>query len=101
MVSHRLWLAGILADTGGLGLQVYALHLGALAVVQPLLVIGLLFALALNHVTSGGHVRYPNSVWQWRFRRGWLASSPSPVRRRTTRLERRTTARPSSPAFSL
>ncbi|HEY2042147.1 MAG TPA: DMT family transporter [Jatrophihabitans sp.] len=49
MVSHPLWLLGILADGLGLGLQVLALHLGALAVVQPLMVTGLLFSLLLRH----------------------------------------------------
>ncbi|UQX86868.1 DMT family transporter [Jatrophihabitans telluris] len=48
-VSHPLWLGGLLADGAGLALQVTALHLGALAVVQPLLVSGLLFALVLRH----------------------------------------------------
>src|SRR6185437_12204618 len=47
-LSHRLWLAGILTDGIGLSLQVLALHLGALAVVQPLLISGLLFALLLR-----------------------------------------------------
>ncbi|MDQ6936843.1 MAG: DMT family transporter [Actinomycetota bacterium] len=48
-LSHPLWLAGLGADAVGLGLQVVALHIGALAVVQPLLVSGLLFALLLRH----------------------------------------------------
>jgi hypothetical protein len=47
-LAHPLWLGGIAADVVGLGLQVLALHLGALAVVQPLLVSGLLFALLLR-----------------------------------------------------
>ena len=47
-LSHRLWLAGIMADGIGLSLQVIALHLGALAVVQPLLISGMLFALLLR-----------------------------------------------------
>jgi drug/metabolite transporter (DMT)-like permease len=51
-LTHRLWLAGIAADTGGLALQVSALYLGALAVVQPLLVSGLLFALLLSHLAA-------------------------------------------------
>lgn len=49
-VLHPLWLLGLVADLVGLGLQVVALHLGALSVVQPLLSVGLLFALALRHV---------------------------------------------------
>jgi hypothetical protein len=47
-LSHRLWLAGIVADGIGLSLQVVALHLGALAMVQPLLISGLLVALLLR-----------------------------------------------------
>ncbi|MEO9236542.1 MAG: DMT family transporter [Jatrophihabitantaceae bacterium] len=47
-LSHRLWLAGIVTDAIGLSLQVLALHLGDLAVVQPLLISGLLFALLLR-----------------------------------------------------
>lgn len=61
-LSHRLWLAGIVADAIGLGLQVLALHLGALAVVQPLLVSGLLFSLLLRRRRgrriSGAEIRW-------------------------------------------
>jgi len=47
-LRHRLWLAGILTDALGLSLQILALHFGDLAVVQPLLISGLLFALLLR-----------------------------------------------------
>lgn len=47
-LSHPLWLAGMVADVGGLTLQVLALHYGALAVVQPLLVSGLVFSLLMR-----------------------------------------------------
>lgn len=50
-IAHPLWLGGTLADTVGLSLQVLALHLGALVVVQPLLITGLLFALLLRQAT--------------------------------------------------
>ncbi len=46
-----LVVGGIVADVVGLSLQLVALHLGALAVVQPLLVSGLLFALILRQRT--------------------------------------------------
>ncbi|HZC71706.1 MAG TPA: DMT family transporter [Jatrophihabitans sp.] len=52
-LAHRLWLGGIGADVVGLSLQLLALHLGPLATVQPLLVLGLLFALLLRQ----GHHR--------------------------------------------
>lgn len=50
--ANPLWLTALLADLGGVGLQVMALHFGALALVQPLLVSGLLFALLLRHLGS-------------------------------------------------
>lgn len=55
-VRHPLWLGGILADVGGLGLQVTALHIGALAVVQPLMITALLFSLVLNHRVAGTRI---------------------------------------------
>lgn len=51
-LAHPLWLGAIVTDGVGLALQVVALHLGALAVVQPLLISGLLFALVLRHYTG-------------------------------------------------
>jgi drug/metabolite transporter (DMT)-like permease len=53
---HPLWLGGIGADVGGFALQVVALHLGALAVVQPLLITALLFSLIVNHKIAGTRV---------------------------------------------
>lgn len=47
-LAHPLWLGGVGADVVGLSLQILALHLGALSVVQPLLVSGLLFALLIR-----------------------------------------------------
>ncbi|MDQ1738758.1 MAG: hypothetical protein QOE53_410 [Pseudonocardiales bacterium] len=61
-LSHPLWLAGIVTDAIGLSLQVLALHLGALAVVQPLLISGLLFTLLLRRrqgrPVTGAEVRW-------------------------------------------
>lgn len=48
--THPRWLIALLADVGGVALQVTALHLGTLALVQPLLISGLLFALFLRHL---------------------------------------------------
>ncbi len=61
-LAHPLWLGGIGADVVGLGLQVLALHLGALAVVQPLLISGLLFALVLRS-RAGEVVRRRELGW--------------------------------------
>ncbi len=47
-LAHPLWLGGIGCDVLGLALQILALHLGALVVVQPLLISGLVFALVLR-----------------------------------------------------
>lgn len=49
---HPLWLGGIGADVVGLTLQIVALHMGALSLVQPLLVSGLVFALLLRQVSE-------------------------------------------------
>lgn len=48
-LGQPLWLAGLAADISAVALQITALHYGALALVQPLLVTSLLFALILRH----------------------------------------------------
>jgi len=48
-LGRPLWLAGLAADVSAVALQIAALHYGALALVQPLLVTSLLFALILRH----------------------------------------------------
>jgi drug/metabolite transporter (DMT)-like permease len=48
MARHRLWLSGIACDIGGFIAQAAALRLGQLAVVQPLLVLSVVFALPLG-----------------------------------------------------
>ncbi len=55
-LRHPLWLAGILADVGGLVLQVTALHFGALAVVQLILVVAVLFSLVVAHRIAGTRI---------------------------------------------
>lgn len=55
-LRHPLWLGGILADVGGVGLQVLALHIGSLTVVQPLLVSAVLFALIGAHRVAGTRI---------------------------------------------
>ncbi|MDT4891244.1 MAG: hypothetical protein QOE97_279 [Pseudonocardiales bacterium] len=49
-LQHPLWLAGLTADVGGVVLQILALRRGALAVVQPLLLSSLVFALLMHGV---------------------------------------------------
>lgn len=61
-VAHPLWLGGIFADLVGLTLQIVALHLGALGVVQPLMVSGLLFALILRQ-RSRRQTSYREIAW--------------------------------------
>jgi hypothetical protein len=57
-LTHPLWLGAIAADAIGFSLQVIALHLGALALVQPLLISGLLFALLLRRGAGQGASRW-------------------------------------------
>ncbi|MHA3700910.1 DMT family transporter [Jatrophihabitans sp. YIM 134969] len=61
-ITHRLWLLSIVVDLVGASLQILALRRGALSVVQPLLVSGLVIALVLR-AGSGGRVRRAEIVW--------------------------------------
>ena len=53
LLSRPRWLTGLVADIGGWGMQAWALAAGALIVVQPLIAINLVFALALASALSG------------------------------------------------
>ena len=57
------WFAGLGFDVIGVGLQVVALHYGALALVQPLLVSGLIFALILRHVGRSSGISARELLW--------------------------------------
>lgn len=63
LASRPVWLAGLLTSAASLALHVLALSLGQLAVVQPLLVSGLLFALPASVALER---RRPSAVeWCW------------------------------------
>jgi hypothetical protein len=57
LVRRPEWWLGTLAGFGGYGLQAVALGLGSLLLVQPLLVLSLLFALPLGAKFSSRTVR--------------------------------------------
>ncbi len=57
MARRPVWLAGILADAFGFIAQAAALGIGRLAVVQPLLVASVVFALPLGARLTGQRVR--------------------------------------------
>jgi len=57
MAQRPIWLAGIAADAGGFLAQAAALGVGRLAVVQPLLVCSVVFALPLGARLTGQRVR--------------------------------------------
>lgn len=56
LLANPAWVLGIVADVGAYGLQFVALWKGALVVVQPLLVCGLLFALPLGAWWAGNRL---------------------------------------------
>ncbi len=56
MAGRPVWLAGIAADSAGFIAQAAALRVGQLAVVQPLLVLSVVFALPLGARLSHQHV---------------------------------------------
>jgi len=62
LAVQPVWLAGIAADGLAFVMQFIALGHGPLVVVQPLLVTGLLFALPLGAVVSGGRV-HGGELW--------------------------------------
>ena len=62
-LAHPYWLGGIALSTVGLGLHAFALHAGALAVVQPLLVLGVLFALPLQRRLHRERIRRIELLW--------------------------------------
>lgn len=63
LVKRPMWLAGLAADAAGFGLHAYALTAGQLAIVQPLLVTGLLFALPLGAWLDRRRVTRTELVW--------------------------------------
>jgi drug/metabolite transporter (DMT)-like permease len=63
LAGRPRWLAGLGLDIGGWGLQAWALAVGSLIVVQPLIAINLVFALALAAAFAGQPLA----------RREWLA----------------------------
>ncbi|MFG1798482.1 DMT family transporter [Nocardia sp. NPDC049149] len=56
LLSNPRWWAGVVGDIGGYGLQVAALALGAVLLVQPILVSALVFALPLAARLNGRRV---------------------------------------------
>jgi drug/metabolite transporter (DMT)-like permease len=62
-VVHRLWLGGIACDAIGVTLQALALHFGALVIVQPLLTLGLVFALLLRRWHDHREVSHAQVGW--------------------------------------
>lgn len=53
LVTHPAWLIGLISAFVGLALHVVALDYGQLAVVQPLLISGVLFALPISALLEG------------------------------------------------
>jgi drug/metabolite transporter (DMT)-like permease len=57
LVRERIWLAGWLVNLGGFLAQAVALHLGSVEMVQPILVLQLLFSLPLTALARRTRVR--------------------------------------------
>jgi hypothetical protein len=62
-LRDRWWLGAMGLNAVGFGLHALALHYGSLAVVQPLLVANLLFALPVNHRLRREPVRAVELAW--------------------------------------
>lgn len=62
-LSHPLWIAGSVANLAGLSLHALALRDGPLTLVQPLLVVGVIFTLPLRQVLERRRPRRPEICW--------------------------------------
>jgi drug/metabolite transporter (DMT)-like permease len=63
LVRRPVWVAGILADIAGFGVQAWALAVGSLLLVQPILVTTLIFALPL--AARVDRRRLTGKEWAW------------------------------------
>lgn len=63
LVRRPVWVAGILADIAGFGVQAWALAVGSLLLVQPILVTTLIFALPL--AARADRRRLTGKEWMW------------------------------------
>ncbi|MGV8872930.1 MAG: DMT family transporter [Rhodococcus sp. (in: high G+C Gram-positive bacteria)] len=65
LIRSPRWWVGVLGDGGGYGVQIAALWVGSVLVVQPLLVTALLFALPMSAKLAGRVL--PRSTWALAF----------------------------------
>ena len=65
LVRQPLWLIGIVANLAGFVLQVVALSFGSLALVQPLLVFDLIFAVLIIRSVGWKASKYPPGTRRW------------------------------------
>lgn len=65
LVKQPLWLIAIVANLVAFALQVVALSFGSLAVVQPLLVFDLVFAVLISRSVSWDPSMYPPGTKRW------------------------------------
>jgi hypothetical protein len=63
VLSSRTWIAGTALLAVGLGLHAFALHEGPIILVQPILVLGLLFALPASRYAGGPPIRASDLRW--------------------------------------
>jgi hypothetical protein len=65
LVRQPLWLIGIVANVVGFALQVVALSFGSLALVQPLLVFDLVFAVIIVRAVGWDASKFPPGTRRW------------------------------------
>lgn len=63
IITKPLWWLGTLCALGGYGLQVLALAFGTLLIVQPILVLSLMFTLPLSARYTGRRISMTELVW--------------------------------------
>lgn len=67
LAGQPLWWLAIVIDLGGYGFQAWALTVGSVAFVQPIIVLSLPFALIIGHVAGSHRLRASDLGWSIAF----------------------------------
>lgn len=67
LATQPLWWISIVADLGGYGFQAWALAIGQVAFVQPILVLSLPISLVIGHLVGSHRLRTREMLWSVAF----------------------------------
>lgn len=67
LAREPLWWLAVLVDLGGYGFQAWALTIGSVAFVQPIIVLSLPFALIVGHMAGSHRLKATELAWSFVF----------------------------------